>query len=77
MKKKMESAKKIWRFYKKSKQRTIIIKNLKIIVSRIRVWKKIALRYEAQVKKRVMTKVMEWAKEKREEEKKSMQKKLM
>lgn len=52
MKKKVESGKKIWKFYKKYKVRKEILKNLKILSSRIKIWKKIAIKYESQLKKK-------------------------
>ncbi len=53
MKKKLEAGKKIWKCYKKYKFRKTILKNLKIIILRIRIWKKLALKYQMEIKKKV------------------------
>lgn len=44
MKKKIESGKKIWKFYKKSKFRKCILKNLMILSKRIKIWRKIIVK---------------------------------
>lgn len=44
MKKKIESGKKIWKSYKKWKFRKSILKNLKILSNRIKIWRKIIIK---------------------------------
>lgn len=62
MKKKVESGKKIWKSYKKYKFRTNIMKNLKKIVKRIRLWRKIAEKFESQIKNKTFIQIKSYVK---------------
>lgn len=77
MKKKMDSGKKIWKFYKKFKFRREILKNLKVLSTRIKIWRKIVLKYERQLKIKKFVLIKEYAKEKLEQEKIAQHKKLL
>ena len=67
MKKKVESGKKIWKAYKKYKFKKSIFKNLKILSNRIKLWRKIAAKYQMQLIKKKFVAIQEFVKEKKEQ----------
>lgn len=62
MKKKVESGKKIWKFYKKYKFRKQIEKNLKILVKRVKIWRKLVVKFDHQLKNRSFIQVKTYVK---------------
>lgn len=77
MKKKVESGKKIWKSYKKYKFKKNILKNLKILSNRIKIWRKIATKYQIQLLKKKFLAIQDYAKQKKEQQKIAQAKKLM
>jgi len=57
MKKKIESGKIIWRCFQKYKFRKVIFKNLRVLASRVRLWKKIELKERLKIEKMAFIKL--------------------
>ena len=70
MKQKIESGKKILRCWKSNKFRKQILKNLKTLVSRVRLWKKFELKERLKIEKVAFNKLKETVEIKKQQEQK-------
>ena len=70
MKKKVDSAKKIWKSYKKYKFRTQVFDKLKLLAKRIRLWKKLAKGFSLKIEKEALEVMKKFAENKKNLEKK-------
>jgi hypothetical protein len=69
MKRKMECGKTIWKIYKKSIFKHHVRKNLKKLVKRIKILKKVVVKYDNQIKMKAFTSVKTHVRLKIEQEK--------
>jgi hypothetical protein len=76
LKKKIEGGIKIWKVYRKYQVKKIVMKNLKIILRRIGVWRALDRKQGLKVKGKILAKIKIYVKAKIEEERLARERKI-
>ena len=76
MKKKVEAGKKIWKAYKNYRFKKEVFIKLRLLASRIRLWKKLAAKFAIDIQRKKFIIIKEFAKKKIQEEKERKNKAL-